>query len=61
MFPPGVAGVGIAGSSVVGRFGAQGQTGTVRIYSGSTVVRSQVATTASTGLLPLPSLAYVFP
>ena len=39
-FPSGVAGVGIAGSSVVGRFGAQGQTGTVRIYSGSTVVRS---------------------
>lgn len=61
-FPPGVAGVagvGIAGSSVVGRFGVQGQMVTVRIYSGSMVVRSQVATTASIGLLSLPSLAYV--
>ena len=64
-FPPGVAGVagvagvGIAGSSVVGRFGVQGQMVTVRIYCGSTVLRSQVATTASIGLLSLPSLAYV--
>ena len=60
-FPAGDVGVGIGGGSLVGSFGAPGQTVTVRIYSGSTVVRSQVATTASTGLLSLPSLAYVFP
>lgn len=60
-FPRGAAGIGIAGGSVVGRFGAPDQTVTVRIYSGTTVVRSQVATTTSTGQLSLPSLAYVLP
>ena len=60
-FPPAVAGIGIGGGSVAGRAGLPGQTVTVRIYSGSTVVRSQVATTTSTGVLSLPSLAYVFP
>lgn len=58
-FPRGAFGVGIAGGSTVGRGGVAGQTVTVRIYAGDSVVQSEVATAAASGLLSLPSLAYV--
>ncbi len=57
----GVGGIGFTGSTLVGRNGVVGQTATIRIYSGGTVVKSEVGTVLSSGLLQLPTLAHVFP
>jgi hypothetical protein len=55
-----VAGIGIGGNSVVAHLGQPGQTVTLKIYSGGTVVRSGTATSDANGALSLPSLALVF-
>ncbi len=57
----GVGVIAFTGSTIVGRGGVTGQTGTIRIYSGGTVVKTEVGTVLSSGLLPLPTLAHVFP
>jgi|GEM_PF-395063 len=59
--PNSVAAIAFSGSTIPGRGGVPGQTGTIRIYSGGTVVKSEVTTVLSSGLLSLPVLSYVFP
>ena len=59
--PNSVAAIAFSGSTIPGRGGVPGQTEAIRIYSGGTVVKSEVATVLSSGLLALPVLSYVFP
>lgn len=55
-----VTGIGFGGNSVVGHLGAAGQTVTVKIYAGGSVVRTGTATADVNGIISLPSLGYVF-
>ena len=59
--PPGMLGIGIGANSVIGYLGAPGQVVNLKIYNGSTVVKSSTATADANGLVNLPTLAYVFP
>ena len=60
-FPRGAVGLGIGGGSAVGRCGLPGQTISVQIFSGDQVMKSEVATTTSSGLRSLSSLALLLP
>lgn len=60
-YPSTVLGIGIGANSLTGNAGAAGQVATMKIYSGSTVVKNTSATADANGLLNLQTLAYVFP
>jgi Mycobacterium membrane protein len=53
-----VIGIGISGQST--SFGAVGQTATLKIYSGGTVVKSETVLANNNGQIILPSLTYTF-
>lgn len=60
-YPANVLGIGIGANSVMGYLGAPGQVVNLKIYNGSTVVKSSSATADANGVVNLPTLAYVFP
>jgi Mycobacterium membrane protein len=53
-----VIGIGISGQST--SFGAVGQTATLKIYSGGTVVKSETVLANNNGQIILPSFTYTF-
>lgn len=55
-----VLAIGIGGQSVVGHLGQPGQTVTVKIYAGGTVVKNSSVTAGADGVAVLPNLAYSF-
>ena len=60
-YPSNVLGIGIGGNFITGNAGAAGQVANVKIYTGSTVVKSGSATADANGLINLPTLTYIFP
>lgn len=50
--------IGIGASSVVGHYGAAGQSATLKIYDGDTVVKNANASTNANGLISFAPLAY---
>ena len=57
-YPGNVTGIGIGAQSSTS--GTAGQTATVKIYSGSNVVKTGSATAGSLGELALPTIAFTF-
>ncbi|RPE07928.1 hypothetical protein EGT74_12685 [Chitinophaga lutea] len=57
-YPGTVAAIGIGGNATAA--GTPGQTVTVKIYAGGTLVRSGTATAGALGELSLPALAFSF-
>jgi Mycobacterium membrane protein len=53
-----VIGIGISGQSSA--FGVAGQTATLKIYSGGTVVKSETVIASNVGGIILPSFTYTF-
>jgi hypothetical protein len=56
-----VQGIGISSNSANGQQGAAGQTASLKIYVGNTIVQSSNAVADVNGSINLPPLAYVFP
>ena len=56
-----LGGFGYGGNTNLPNFGLAGQTVTVKVYSGGTIVQTKVATANARGLIDIPSSAYVFP
>jgi len=57
-YPATVTGIGIGAQSSTS--GTPGQTATMKIYSGGTVVKSSSGTAGSVGELSLPTMAHIF-
>lgn len=57
-YPANITGIGIGAQA--GIPGVAGQTATMKIYSGGTVVKTVSATAGSLGELVLPAIAYTF-
>ncbi len=57
-YPANVSGIGIGAQASV--TGVAGQTATMKIYSGGTVVKTVSATAGSLGELVLPAISYIF-
>ncbi len=60
-YPNSVIGIGIGGNTSNQSFGVSGQTATVKIYNGTSVVKSGSAIADGNGVINLPTLAYTFP
>ncbi|MDD5150468.1 MAG: hypothetical protein PHC28_08280 [Flavobacterium sp.] len=59
-YPSNVLGIGIGGNGIVGKLGTAGQTVSVKIYNGTTVLKSGSATADANGAITLSTLAHVF-
>lgn len=57
-YPANITGIGIGAQASIP--GVAGQTATMKIYSGGTVVKTVSATAGSLGELVLPAIAYTF-
>lgn len=60
-YPDSVLGIGIGGNTILGNAGIAGQTATLRIYNGNTVVASSTKIADANGIISFQTLAYVFP
>ncbi|MBN8642922.1 MAG: hypothetical protein J0L86_14005 [Flavobacteriales bacterium] len=60
-YPNNVIGIGIGGNTILGNPGIAGQTATLRIYNGNSVVASSTKTADANGIISFQTLAYVFP
>lgn len=60
-YPSNVQGIGIAGNTILGQQGVAGQTATLKIFAGGTVVRTTTAIADNNGAINFQPLAYVFP
>lgn len=60
-YPDSVIGIGIGGNTILGNPGIPGQTATLRIYNGNTVVASSTKIADANGIVSFQTLAYVFP
>ena len=58
IYPDNITGIGIGAQASIP--GLSGQTATMKIYSGGTLVKTVSATAGSMGELVLPSIAYTF-
>jgi hypothetical protein len=56
-----VQGIGIGGSTDIAHPGGAGQSVTVKIYSGDTLLKTTTAVADANGLVNIPTIAYVFP
>lgn len=60
-YPNSVVGIGISGNAVTTNPGVAGQTVSLKIYNGTTVVSQSNKTTDANGLFNFNTLTYIFP
>jgi hypothetical protein len=60
-YPNTVQGIGISGNAVTSNTAAAGQTATLKIYNGTTVVSQSSITADANGLFSFNTLTYIFP
>lgn len=60
-YPNSVVGIGISGNAVTSNAGVAGQTASLKIYNGTTVVSQSNKTADANGLFNFNTLTYIFP